>query len=270
MAMKYNRDVAMRIFAVLEEYLPEDFGKVQDDDFIANMNKIEDRIWAIDHTVKFYSGVSKMAIVAESLGKVAIKVPFNGCYEYSDAYWDFLHDYLCSNEYDYADDEDEEEGDDDEEGWDFDRKYYFEKFCGGGGEYNDDYCAEEYAVYKELKALGYKKFVAETELLGGIDGRYILVQEFVTPMNDYRKKIVNSQRSIEASKRIRKDYSSANNVDDDWVAACIEHYGEELSEKFFNYTEEDGYSILADAHWGNYGYREDGSPCVLDFSDYNG
>lgn len=254
MAMRYNRDVAMRIFEILEDCLPANFGKIQDDDFIVDMGEIEDRIWAIDHTVKFYSGISKLAIVAKSLGEVAIKVPFNGCYEYSEEYYDYLH----SDEYD------------DEEDWGFSSKYYFEKFCGGGGRYNDDYCAEEYATYKELKELGYENFVAETELLGGINGMYILVQEFVTSMNDFDKKIINSKKSVEASKRIREDYISANNVDDDWVAACIEHYGEELSEKFFNYTEEDGYSILADAHWGNYGYREDGSPCVLDFSDYNG
>lgn len=254
--MRYNRDIAMRIFSVLEKHLPENFGKVQDDDFIVNMDEIEGRIWAIDHTVKFYSGASKLAIVAESLGKVAIKIPFNGYYEYSDEYYD----YRRSDEYDYTDDEEE---------WGFDRKYYFEKFCGGGGKNNNDYCAEEYATYKELKELGYEQFVAETELLGGVNGMYILVQELVTSMNDYCKKIVNSQRSIETSKRIREDYSSANNVNDDWVAACVEHYGEELSDKFFNYTEEDGYSILADAHWNNYGYREDGSPCILDFSDYN-
>lgn len=257
--MRYNRDVAMRIFEILEDYLPTHFGKVcdQDDDYIVDIDEIENKIWAIDHTVKIYSGVSKLAIIAESLGEVAIKVPFNGCYEYSDEYYNYQN----SDEYDYVDDE---------EKWDFERKYYFEKFCGGGGRYNNDYCAEEYAVYKELKELGYEKFVAETELLGGINGMYILVQEFVTSMNDFDKKIINSKKSVETSKRIREDYVSANNVDDDWVAACIEHYGEELSEKFFNYTEEDGYSILADAHWGNYGYREDGSPCVLDFSNYNG
>ena len=254
--MRYNRDVAMKIFEILEDYLPTNFGKIlqDDDDYIVNIGEIEDELWAIDHTVKFYSGISKLAIVAESLGEVAIKVPFNGCYEYSDEYYDCQH----SNNYD------------DDEEWDFDRKYYFEKFYSGGGKNDDDYCAEEYATYKELKELGYEQFVAETELLGSIDGRYILVQEFVTSMNDYCKKIVNSQQSIETSKRIREDYSSANNVEDDWVAACVEYYGEELSERFFNYTEEDGYSILADAHWGNYGYRKDGSPCILDFSDFSG
>ena len=256
--MRYNRDVAMRIFEILEDCLPANFGKIQDDDFIVDMGEIEDRIWAIDHTVKFYSGISKLAIVAESLGPVAIKVPFNGYYDYSDEYYE----YSCKR--DYNDD------DDDEIEWDFSNKYYFEDFRGGGGRQDNDYCAAEYANYKELKRLGYEKFVAETELLGGIHGMYILVQEFVTSMNNYCKKIVNSQQSIETSKRIRKDYMSANNVDNDWVAACVEHYGEKLSEKFFNYTEEDGYSILADSHGGNYGYREDGSPCVLDFSDYNG
>lgn len=257
--MRYNRDVAMRIFKVLEEYLPENFGKVQDDDdCIVGVDEIENKIWAIDHTAKFYSGISKLAIVAESLGEVAIKVPFNGCYEYSDEYY---HGYQHSDEDDYADDEEE---------WDFDRQYYFEKFCGGGGKCNNDYCAEEYAVYKELKELGYEKFVAETGLLGGINGMYILVQEFVTSMNDFDKKVINSKKAIETSERIREDYCTANNVDDEWVAACVEYYGEELSEKFFNYTEEDGYSILADAHWGNYGYREDGSPCILDFSDFGG
>lgn len=256
--MKYNRDVAMRIFAVLEEYLPERFGKVREDDYIVGVDEIENEIWAIDHTAKFYSGISKLAIVAESLGEVAIKVPFNGCYEYSDEYY---HGYQHSDEDDYADDEEE---------WDFDRQYYFEKFCDGGGKCNNDYCAEEYAAYKELKELGYENFVAETELLGGINGMYILVQEFVTSMNDFDKKVINSKKSVEISKRIREDYSTANNVNDDWVAACVEYYGEELSEKFFNYTEEDGYSILADAHGGNYGYREDGSPCILDFSDFGG
>lgn len=268
MAMKYNRDVAMRIFEVLEKYLPADFGIVfgegQDDRYIVGVDEIKDKIWEIDHTVKFYSGVSKMAIITESLGDVAIKVPFNGCYKYSDAYRDFLY----GNEYDYADD-DEEDWDDDEEGWDFKKKYSFKKFSGGEGRYNDDYCAKEYVVYKELKELGYEKFVAETELLGDIGGRYILAQEFVTSMDICCDKITNSQLSIETSKRIRENYLSAWSVKNTWVAACVEHYGEELSDEFFNYTEDDGYFLLADAHYGNYGLRKDNTPCILDFSDFN-
>ena len=253
--MRYNRDVAMRIFAVLEKYLPEKFGKVWEDDFIVGMDRIESKICAIDPTAEFYSGVSKLAIIAESLGEVAIKVPFNGCYECSDEYYDYQHS--------------DKRYDDDDEEWDFDRKYYFEEFNSGGGKYNNDYCAEEYATYKELKELGYERFVAETELLGGINGMYILVQEFVTSMDDCCEKISNSQLSIETSKKIKENYLSAYSVASVWVAACVEHYGEELSDKFFNYTEDDGYFLLADAHYGNYGLRKDGSPCILDFSDFN-
>lgn len=258
--MKYNREVALKIFNIIKTLLPENFGSIEETgEQIDSVDCIMDEIWNIDPTANYYTGVSKMAITADSLGEAVIKIPFNGYYAFSDAYL---------NEHDI----DDNDNNDDEEDWDFEKKYSFCDFYAGGGKYNNDYCYIEYDVYKDLKRLGYDKFVAETELLGVIDGRYILIQEKVTPMVLAYHKTDSSkiaEKLLKTSKKIKEDYDSACMVECSWIAAAIEHYGEGTTTAFFSYAEDDGYFILNDAHWGNYGYREDGSPCILDFSDFN-
>ena len=50
-----------------------------------------------------------------------------------------------------------------------------------------------------------------------------------------------------------------------WLAAAIDYYGFELVENFINFCDENN---IRDWHSANYGWREDGSPVVIDWGGY--
>ena len=51
----------------------------------------------------------------------------------------------------------------------------------------------------------------------------------------------------------------------DWLAAAIDWYGEDYMNKFFEFCDE---YMIRDWHTANYGWREDGSPVVIDWGGY--
>ena len=57
-------------------------------------------------------------------------------------------------------------------------------------------------------------------------------------------------------------------MDTNWIANCIDKYGQSKVERFLNYCENIDPDLLEDVHSGNYGYREDGTPAILDFSNF--
>ena len=50
-----------------------------------------------------------------------------------------------------------------------------------------------------------------------------------------------------------------------WLADAIEYYGFQKVKHLINFLEEHD---LKDFHSGNVGMREDGAPCLLDYSDF--
>jgi hypothetical protein len=79
--------------------------------------------------------------------------------------------------------------------------------------------------------------------------------------------------SIKTSKLAEKLASRTYiNFPEAWIEAAICHYGKELTEAFIVYLSSDddvAEIIREDLHSSNFGYRENGEPCILDYSGYN-
>lgn len=131
-----------------------------------------------------------------------------------------------------------------------------------------NYCNLEVRNYGMLCDEGLEMFAAEVHLLCHTkDGTPVYTQEKVTPYEMCHNND-NCKPSEESYTKARSNSEYCSRLCSDWVAKAIDCYGEELTKKFIHYITEENRSIGADLHTGNYGYRADGSPCLLDFSDF--
>ena len=219
---------------------PEQFGI--DESGVLDSNY--DILSSINGTANIRSlyGASKYVLLEKNLPYV-IKIPFNGCWFY------------------------DEEGDPE---IDEDTVFCpFENACNDGYAddffFADDYCETERRFYQVMIETGFEVFFAETRYFDTINGKRIYLQEKVTPYESF------SDRQ-EASP-LAKQFSEILNVSlpADWIEKAIESYGEELTKAFVDFLSSDkdvGAIIASDLYSANYGYREDGTPCLLDYSGY--
>jgi hypothetical protein len=141
----------------------------------------------------------------------------------------------------------------DEDGEDF---YYFEIA---------DYCEREAYFYDEAIDAGVEEFFAKTEFAGYADcGRPLYKSERVF---EYMSKEIFDIRSKEPSQKAK---DSANNSDCyalpfEWLARAYDYYGEEKVEKLIAFLNK---FDIRDLHDGNIGFRKNGAPVLLDYSDY--
>lgn len=233
--------------------LPEKFGVGADNE---DVEMIEyDLQQNIDEDIQIFHGISKMVIVAPALGDIVIKIPFNGQYSYRCRYNYFHHsNRWVSNRW-----VDETESE---------KPIEFDYFCGASGADETDYCLAEYEKYQELRDHALDCFVAKTLFYGIRDGVRIFLQEKAMAADQSSEKPLPSKNSL----KIAHEYQDNNNyayMDFRWVANCIDRYGKGITERFLHYASETDEEILGDMHDGNYGYRDDGSPVLLDFSDFH-
>ena len=188
-----------------------------------------------------YHGVSKMAIVIPESHYV-IKVPFNGKW---DTYYDDDNDAYeeCWEDFMYANPEN----------------------------YSFDYCRDELDKYERAVSAGLGIFFAETLFYGYTRGGYPLyLQEKVRPDSHLRRadtpKAKENSFTVVKSKR-EKDYNWKR-LPEEWLAMAIDKYGLKLVERFIDFINNEEPEISDDLHGGNYGYRYDGSPVLLDFSGW--
>ena len=136
----------------------------------------------------------------------------------------------------------------------------------------------EYEKYESLKDSGLAQFVAETIYYKTYQGFRIFCQEKVISIYDcessdhdkYFTRLKNS--SLITFKDIilsNKEYSNFNNLDSEWFEICIDYYGQDSVESFLNYCLDIDPDITNDLHPRNYGFRKNGEPAILDFSDYH-
>lgn len=173
-------------------------------------------------------GVSKFVFVLKECDWV-IKIPFNGFY------------LNC---------------------WDETTGDYNEEWSPFNGANGWDYCNIELEKYEEVQSRGLECFFADTRYLCS-DRNYhpIYIQEKVIPCSNDKTKRTPSNKALEFVKN--KSYFNST-----WVAIAIDFYGEEKVNQFLDYIMNIDPVIYGDLHDGNYGYREDGSPCLLDFSGW--
>ena len=233
--IKKEREIAMninkeKIDKILEAIfpLPEEFGLYYDNADSPYLRTLEETIYEVDKKATIMYGMSKFVIMSPYFGDVVIKIPFNGYFNY-------------------------------ENNWCF--------FEGGSGPDFTDYCYAEYEKFKELQKHKLNCFVAKTLLYKTIGNFNIFLQERVTPEKDSWKPPIASDNS----KKIAEEWYDEGRfifIESDWIANCIDKYGEAKVKQFLDYCNEMDRDILADAHSGNYGYRINKTPCILDYSDF--
>ena len=203
-------------------------------DIISSMNDCYEGFYSLN-------GASKYVLLNDTLPFV-IKVPFNG-------YW----------EEDYNEETDEYTG-----------EFSFVDFEGSHFSPHNNYCAGETIIYDMMCKYAFDMFFAETKFFKKIDETPIYIQEKVIPYSSDKSK---NFRSIKTSKLAEKLASRTYiNFPEAWIEAAICHYGKELTEAFIVYLSSDddvAEIIREDLHSSNFGYRENGEPCILDYSGYN-
>ena len=119
-----------------------------------------------------------------------------------------------------------------------------------------DYCAEEAAIYDEAVEAGLECFFAKTEF-GGFtkDGTKFYIADRVKPFDWHRA----TEGSEKKANEIRCSLDSI------WIANAIDCYGLDKVNELVAFLWDRN---LHDFHDGNVGMREDGSPVLLDYSDY--
>ena len=230
---------------------PEDFGVDNCNDYLDCDYDILKTVQNEDNTVRSHYGASKYVLLSDNLSYV-IKIPFNG-------YWEALEDF-------YEEDEDEEESLNKDE----DEDYSFIPFEGACQDsyatdlyFRDNYCETEKRIFIAMKEDGLEQFFARTEYFDIINGKPIYIQEKVSPY-------LNSELGKSSHLAEKLSASLHHYLPADWIEKAIQFYGRQLTMNFIEFLnrDEDGRIIRDDLHTENYGYRKDGSPCILDYSGY--
>ena len=215
--------------------LPEQFGVVVSMDEPSepiNINDIRNIVYEIDPDAFVYFRMSKLVIFSNNIGDVVIKIPFNGYYL--------------------------EDNDTGELDW--------TTFQWAAGTDRSDYCLTEYEKYERLQAYDLECFVAKTIFYKTKCGVRVFLQERVTPESE----LLNSPNASKNSKDLAEKWKDEGKfcIDSQWIATCLDKYGKSKVERFLYYCSNLDLDILEDVHSGNFGYRPNGEPCLIDYSNY--
>lgn len=214
--------------------LPKKFGifldeEGTDSDFLYFSN-FKQAVSKVDPCASICYGVSKMVITSPNLQNIVIKIPFNGY---------FLM--LPSEDEWYP-------------------------FSWAAGSDSADYCLTEYEKYNKLKTYDLDCFVAKIAYYKTIDGYRIFLQEEVIPKSNSCNRQKPSKKSQDLADKWYKEGKFY--MDSEWIANCLDKYGKSKVKRFLKYCTDIDLDILEDMHSGNFGYRKDGTPCILDYSNF--
>lgn len=194
-----------------------------------NFKLIQNQIKTVDACACINFGISKMVIISPDFNNVVIKIPFNG---------------------------------------EFDENAEWLPFEWANGSSSSDYCLAEYEKYCRLKTYGLDCFVAKTIKYKTIDNVRIFIQEKVIPEEDTC--FSNFTPSLKSKKLAQKWQEEGQSIFDTlWFANCLDKYGQSKVQRFLYYCNNIDLDILEDTHEGNYGYRENGTPVILDYSNFS-
>ena len=229
--MDFNYQLVDKILnAILP--LPENFGIDELYDEPNDLLLFKNKLHEVDKEAIIFFGLTKMVISSPQFNGVVIKIPFNGRY-----------------------------------GLDDNEKPYWIPFKWADASDRSDYCLAEWEKYNKLKKYRLNCFVAKTFYYKQIMGVRIFIQEQVTPLDEFYKiPIIPSKNSQKLAKQWWRE--SKISIDPDWMANCLDLYGQAKVKKFLHYCEDIDPDILEDVHSGNIGYRTNGTPVILDYSNY--
>lgn len=253
--MNFDKEVIDKMINIFPPILGDDpFGLLMNEDGPLEpiyFDLIQKEICKIDKDAELKFGMSKLVIIAPSLIDVVIKIPFKGFYDaYCDDY-DFHNSDIV-----YFDKDD----------YEYDFSYF--SYARSKKDHSN-YCQAEYEIYKKLKERDLDIFVAETQFYTTLsNGMPIYIQERAYSEEDDTSWInkKSSQHSKNLARQLSEDREIA--VNQEWIGICIDRYGEKKTEQFLDYCAYKEPMILSDSHTGNIGYREDGSPLIIDYSGF--
>lgn len=181
--------------------------------------------------IAYANGASQLAFIIEGADRV-IKIPFDG----------------IMNEWEDWNPDTEEEN----------YKEEFEPF-------DLDYTAKTYDIYQLAVEAGVSEFFADIDILGlSFNNQLIYTQKFVLPLGeDGSSSIDPSEDSLRKAKEMCRNRRIP--FDYDWVATCLDLYGEEKFNQLLEFINE---HRLNDFHSNNYGYTRDGKPMLLDYCGF--
>lgn len=183
-----------------------------------------------------HNGLSKLVITSPTFGDAVIKLPiyslYDDCYD-SDTVYDVPYSKAAAAD-------------------------------------PSDYCMAELEKYNTVKKIGLEFFLAETVLYKTINDTPVYLQEYIEVDSEVYAEHEPSKGSLSKAKELNS-YHSGILPDSamEWIGCCIDFYGEDAVDDFLDYCDTKDKDILDDFHYNNYGYRLNGEPCILDYSNYN-
>ena len=148
----------------------------------------------------------------------------------------------------------------------------FDEYYKGNDEYeyhftpfiHSDYCKIEKEIYENACEKGLAIFFTQVDLLCETkEGYPIYIAERVNSLHDGDYYDSSSRDSREKANSIMEEAHTY--INDNWAGVALEKYGEALFKKFLRFLDEED---INDLHDGNIGFRNDGTPCLLDFSGF--
>ena len=192
-------------------------------------SQIED---VVDGDFFVTNGITKLVIEVEALPFV-IKIPFNGQCEYM-----WIDENHC-----------------DDGTW--------HSFYHAGGASKWEYCEAEFEYTAAIQNEGYGMFVPDMMYLCNVSGYSVYVQEKVLPRCENRHVYGATDASMEKAK------DCENYFDLEWSARAIDIYGVDTFVEFCEWADNKFPLMMEDMHTGNYGYRYNGDPVLLDLSGFS-
>lgn len=233
MSFNFDKNIVDKILEQIFP-IPEEFGigGTIGENLISH---IKYKLEQINEFIYVERGMTKLVIIPPNCNYV-IKIPFNGHY--------------------------------------YDNEFYFFEEAANEEDFSD-YCLTEYIKYQQLKKENLECFVAKTVYYKTIDNTRIFIQEKVIPLDSpWAYSNISIPNPSENSKKIVSSIFSNDNImdfyDTEWASNCVELYGAQKTKNFFLYCSMQDPDIIEDFHDGNYGYRKNGEPVILDYSNYSG
>ena len=240
-------DKIMKIANLLDKELYYDDAVIDKD---SDWTPIVDILYGSKDVDNCPNGITKIVAINNSCSKV-LKIPFHAAYEEE---YDYEYEqYTGENEY-----------------FDFQNADSSHSIEEENAEW--DYCADEVRKYEQAVKDGMEEFFPAIEFYKeGKCGVPYYIQEKVMPFKVKDFKEENKKNSYKNATKISESYRNKGKyirVNNYFIAACLEWYGEEKTIDFLEYAYIKYPEIGRDLHEGNLGRRMNGAPVVLDFAGF--
>lgn len=218
--------------------VPYEFSQTEDG-FDVDAENFINTLWETFKCDDVLTGASKCVVLLSNQNFV-LKIPFEG-----KQIWEQVRNY------------DAEEYNSD------DYDFVFYPFSCARTKDHWDYCNDEVEIFKKAEAAGVSSFFARTDFYGYSKDNYpIYIQERCEVFGnvDVDDKYQNLSKEVKTSAS-----KVSSELPKEWIALAIEYFGQELTDKFLAFVEDE---YIDDLHYDNFGFIGD-RPVLIDYSGYS-